>query len=157
MDSLLDESRKRASEAAKARPPPSDGSESAASSGKKSKSSSSRNKGSRSNTTQQKSSGADKPCRGFDQTGSQNARVEQQQNFVYTGHTRQHINPGIASRYYLDDQQDESQKHTLFDSVTHIDQQDLVDTGGDAPEHIGPVPVPSISTVEASKTEISLE
>ncbi|KAK0727124.1 hypothetical protein B0T26DRAFT_737918 [Lasiosphaeria miniovina] len=59
LDSLLEESRQRASEAAKSRLPPSDGS--ATSSGEKRKSSSSRRNSSRSNGVQEQSGGANEP------------------------------------------------------------------------------------------------
>ncbi|KXX74018.1 hypothetical protein MMYC01_209885 [Madurella mycetomatis] len=86
LDSLLQESRKRTSEAAKSRQPPSDGS--AAGSGKKPRSSSSRKTSSRSNTVQGRGRGANGPHWQPAETESQDAYGEtsscpgQQQSFI---------------------------------------------------------------------------
>lgn len=66
LDALLEEGRKRASEAAKARQPPSVGS--ATSSGKRHKSSSSRRNSGRSDSMQEQSAGGDKPYWDWDET-----------------------------------------------------------------------------------------
>ncbi|KXX83304.1 hypothetical protein MMYC01_200195 [Madurella mycetomatis] len=125
LDSLLEESRKRTSEAAKSHQPPSD--DSAAGSGKKPRSSSSRKNSSRSSTARGRGRGSNGPHWQLDRTESQGAYGAtpsypgQQQSFIDAGNyiASQDVDEGHALPAYLyevDNQQGQSQP--LLDSST---------------------------------------
>ncbi|KAI0388452.1 hypothetical protein F5Y17DRAFT_452771 [Xylariaceae sp. FL0594] len=126
LDSLLEENRKRTSQAAKSRLPPSDGS--ATSSGKKPRSSLSRKKSSRSSSAKGQSRGTNETDWGLDKTASQDIYEEasscpdQQESFVEADNyaASQDINEESVLPSYPcldDDQPGESQLIELFGSA----------------------------------------
>ena len=113
LDTILEENRKRASEAAKSRPPPSYGS--GGSSSKKHKSSSSRRNSSRSNSALGQSGETNELYWEVDDTATQEdwkqSSSYQQQSFI------QDVNDGPASEHHCQDRPEQVQTPASFDAA----------------------------------------